>query len=305
MRIGTIVSLGASAALGLGALVVARVWLPNHPARTQGQAAATAGVPVVVASSPIAYGAKLEAKNLTVAMLPAEAAPLGAFATVDQVMKLDGGAAPVSLVSISQKEPVLAAKLSPGSRPSLATMIAPGMRAYTIGVTETAGVGGHALPGDRVDVVLTRDNSATPTLDGGHSAHLAADVVIQNVKLLGMDLNEDQTSGKPAVAHTATLEVSVQDAERLAVATQAGTLTLALRRTGGSEIEAVRPMLTSDLGPAGPAAAGPRSMSLTPVRRRVARPPAAPIQSGVSVIVVHGEKSESVSVPVAAFGAGV
>lgn len=310
MRIGTIVSLGASAALGLGALVVARVWLPAHSARTSA-AATTQGVPVVVAASPIAYGTKLEAKNLAVAILPADAAPVGAFASVDQVMKQDAGGAPVALTAISQKEPVLAAKLSgAGVKPTLAALIGPGMRAYTIGVTETAGVGGHALPGDRVDVVLTRDNSTTPTMDGGHGAHLVSDVVIQNVRLLGVDMNADPTATKlPVAPHTATLEVSVQDAERLAVAAQAGTLSLALRRTGAAEIEAIRPMLTSDLGPTGPAA-GPMerpAASLTRVRRRaVVRPRASvPPPRAASVIVVHGEKTENVSVPVAAFGAGV
>ena len=43
-------------------------------------------------------------------------------------------------------------------------------------------------------------------------------MVLQNVKVLGMDLNVDPTTTQSAVAHTATLEVTVQDAQRLAVA---------------------------------------------------------------------------------------
>ncbi len=51
MRVGTIVSLGASAALGLGALVVARMWLPSHAASAAVHPAPVVqGVPVVLAA---------------------------------------------------------------------------------------------------------------------------------------------------------------------------------------------------------------------------------------------------------------
>ncbi|MEI9966062.1 MAG: Flp pilus assembly protein CpaB [Caulobacteraceae bacterium] len=310
MRVATIVSLGASAALGLGALVVARVWLPAQAAKAvHGPAPVVAGVPVVVAAGPIPYGEKLQAKDLTVLQLPADAAPPGAFTTVDQVLKQDAGGAPVALTPISAREPLLPAKLSgPGARPTLSAQIGEGMRAYTIGVTETAGGGGHILPGDRVDVVLTRDLANQQLPDGGHGPHLQSDVVIQNVRVLGMDLNADPSSVHPAVAHTATLEVSVQDAERLALATQAGTLSLALRRVGAAEVAPIRPMAVNDLGPstgAGAAFDG-KAVALIPVHRRAPRPKAAGAPpAGASVIVVHGDKRESVTVPTAHFGAGV
>jgi pilus assembly protein CpaB len=93
------------------------------------------------------------------------------------------------------------------------------------------------------------------------------------------------------VAHTATLEVNVRDAERLALAAQAGTLSMALRRTGQAEIAPVRSVASADLGSGGaPApAAAPR------LRRLAAARPPPP--SGSSVLVVHGDKSDSVAVP--------
>ena len=300
MRVATIVSLGASAALGLGALFVARVWLPAQTA-TAKPTPVVVGVPVVVAATPIAYGAKVDARQLTVVRLPPEAAPLGAFSSVDQLMKQDAGS-PVALAAISAREPVLAIKLSgPGMRPTLAAMIGEGMRAYTIGVTEVGGGGGHVLPGDRVDVMVTRDVSTQPGMDGA-KGKLTTDVVIQNVRILGMDLNVDPNSTHAAIAHTATLEVRVDDAERLALAGQAGTLSLALRRTGAAEIASVRPMLAGDLANGG--ARAPSGPARATIRRAtsVHRPTA---QSGASVIVVHGESSSSVSVPAERFGAGV
>ena len=295
MRVGTIVSLAASAALGIGALVVARMWLPAHTAGAAPHVAQIQpGVPVVLAASPIAYGTKLEAKELTVARIPADAAPQGAFATVDQVLRQDSGGAPVALVAMAPREPVLATKLSgPGARATLAALIDEGMRAYTVGVTEVAGGGGHVMPGDRVDVVLTRDISTQPAVDGGRTGKLLSQVVLQNVRILGMDLNVDPASTHPSVAHTATLEVSVEDAERLSLAAQAGTMSLALRRTGSAEVQPVRALVTSDLGPGGgaaPASAGPG--------RKTARGRHASSQtSPSSVVVVLGEHSDRVDVP--------
>ncbi len=299
MRVGTIVSLGASAVLGLGALAAARIWLPTQAPNTgvHAVAVAQAGAPVVVAASDIPYGSKIEARQLTIVRLPANAAPANTFSTIDQVMRVDSGGAPVALVAISTHEPLLPVKLSgPGARPTLAAMIGDGMRAFTIGVTEVAGGGGHILPGDRVDVVLTRDMSAQPNMDGGHGGKLVSDLVMQNVRVLGMDLNIDPASSHPAVAHTATLEVSVEDAERLSLAAQAGTLSLALRRTGSAEIKPVRAMLSADLG-----AGGGRTGA---VRRHggARKAPAGP--AGSAVIVVHGEHSALVAVPAERFGAG-
>lgn len=292
MRIGTIVSLGASAALGLGALVVARVFLPAqaHPAPGHRTAEVVAGTPVVLAAQPIAYGDKLQAKQLVLARLPADAVPPGAFSSIDQVMKQDAGGAPVALTPMAAKEPVLATKLSgPGARPTLAALISEGMRAYTIGVSDVAGGGGHVLPGDRVDVVLTRDLSSGAAIEGAGRSKLVSDIVLQNVRVLGMDLNVDPATAKPAIAHTATLEVSAEDAERLALAAQAGNLSLALRRAGSAEVQPVPPLAASDLTPAFAAPA----RRAAPSHRAAALPPPPRDE----MVIVQGDKRSSVAVP--------
>src|SRR5579863_7813306 len=115
MRTGTVVSLGASALLGVGALIVARVWLPqtSHPSGPKADQVATDTVPVVVASADIPYGTKLDAGRLTVERLPVGDAPRGAFATPTQVLSQPGGA-PIVLTPIAAHEPVLPSKLSGG-----------------------------------------------------------------------------------------------------------------------------------------------------------------------------------------------
>ena len=301
MRVATVASLGASAVLGLGALLVARAWLPNPQPKAAALTAAPViqGVPVVLAAGPIAYGAKLQAKDLTVVQLPAAAAPPGAYLNVAAVLKADAGGAPVALVAMSLHEPVLPAKLSgAGVRPTLAAQISEGMRAYTIGVTDVAGGGGHILPGDHVDVVLARKIDSANVAGG--QGRLVSDIVSQNIRVLGMDLNADPNSTKAAVAHTATLEVTAQDAERLALAAQAGSLSLALRRAGSVDLQPVRAIGAADLGPSGPAE--PRTIQVRHVRRA---PSAASQPTGVAVLVVHGEKSDRVDVPTDRLNAGI
>jgi len=258
MRLATIISLGASAVLGIGALVVAKVWLPS----TGKDAKAVETASVVVAAQPIAFGTKLDDKNLAVVQLPVSATPVGSYRSIKDITALDGGA-PVALVAMVPREAVLPGKLSgAGARASVAAMISPGMRAYTIQVTDSGGGGGHVLPGDRVDVLLTRN------LENEGSKAATAELVLQNVRILGINLNSDQTSVDKAEPKTTTMEVTAADAARLSIAKDIGTLSLALRRTGAAEIEPVKQIRMGDLRPYG-----------APMRTSDTAPPPAPPRS--------------------------
>jgi pilus assembly protein CpaB len=304
MRTTTLVSLGASAVLGLGALIVARLWLPSQAKSTptKGPAMAIATVPVVVARADIPYGAKLDPGRLTVAQFPAGAVPAGAYSSIPQV--IHGEAPPVVLTPIAAREPVLPTKLSgAGAKATVAAVIGEGMRAYTIRVDDVAGGGGHVLPGDRVDVVLTYDLS---TIAGGsppggtaNGKRLISTIVLQDVRVLGMDLNADPSSTQAVVAHTATLEVSAQDAERLALAAQAGSLSMALRRTGAADIAPVRAVNVTDVGGLHAAQAAARAHPIAHHARARSVRVFAPVERQ-AVIVVHGGTAASVEVPTGA-----
>lgn len=277
MRVVTIVSLGACAVFGLGALVVAKTMLPNASASAK-VAPAVAGTPVVVAKAPLKFGDRLDAGKLQILKLPPNAVPEGAFSTVAQVLAQDHGGPPVTLTPIAAREPLLPAKLSgPGARASIAAEINDGMRAYTIKVTDVTGVGGHALPGDRVDVVLMRD--LTPE---GPKRTFVSQVVIQDIRVLGIDLNADLASNKPATPTTATLEVSVTDAQKLSVAGDLGKLSLALRKTGSSELAQTAPLRSSVFVGGGEA---PRAFHAT---HRMAPMAAAPAGPSLIMIVEGG-----------------
>lgn len=311
MRVATIASLGASALLGVGALFVAKVWLPNS---SQGATRAAAGelpaptlVSVVAASGALPFGQKLEAKNLTIIKMPANAVPEGAYTSIQQVIGLDGGA-PVTLSALVNHEPILPAKVSGGgAKPSVAATIAPGMRAYTIKVNDVAGGGGHVLPGDRVDVVLVQDISDQTGVEGApRGKTLVSTLVIQNVRVLGMDLIADPASTEKFPPKTATLEVSALDAGKLAAAAEAGTLSLSLRRSGSTEIAAIPPMtLQQMLRTNGDGAPLPGASPAAPARRiYVRRGPSAPASAPAArgLVITQGGKRETVSVPTERFG---
>lgn len=132
-------------------------------------------------------------------------------------------------------EPIVARKIvRAGDSGYMAAYLEPGMRAMAIRVTVETAAGGFILPGDRVDVVLTRqlDNNSNGATEGAASdrAKHATGTVLENLKVLAVDqttrAGDDEQS---VVGATATLEVTPKDAELLALAKAEGELSLVLR----------------------------------------------------------------------------
>lgn len=205
---------------------------------------------VVVASTELTFGHRLRPEHLREAPWPADAMPEGSFQTIEALLG-DGDEERIVLKAMSKSEPVLASKVSGfGARATLSTKLEDGKRAYSIRINDVSGVAGFLLPGDRVDVLLTRQ------LD--NRKDLVTDVILQNTVVLGIDQLADEEREKPRVARTATVEVTPQDAQKLALAMQVGTLSLALRNAGAAEEEKLRTVNVGDLvGRPAPQAARP------------------------------------------------
>jgi pilus assembly protein CpaB len=130
-------------------------------------------------------------------------------------------------------EPISDAKIvSPGSRGFLAAVLRPGMRAISVPVTATSGISGFIFPGDEVDILITHQ------LTGHDEAqHKAAETVLQDVRVIGIDQKLDSKTGEALVAHTATLEVTPKQSEMIAVAAEIGKLSLSLRSLASNQSE--------------------------------------------------------------------
>jgi|ERR1700679_2299946 len=210
-------------------------------------AAAVALRPVVVAAADLPYGTPLRPELLKVIAWPQDSAPDGSFASIDEVFKGQGQPADrVVLRETDRNEPILRSKISGfGGKATLSREVSNGMRAVSISVNDVSGVSGFMLPGDHVDVVLTR---RLPADAGTGSDSLVSDIILQNITILGIDQVSDQQRDQPVVARTATVEVTPEQAQKLALAQQAGTLSLALRNVETvNEVPTARVNLT-DLG---------------------------------------------------------
>lgn len=127
-------------------------------------------------------------------------------------------------------EPILGRKIvRAGDSGYLAAYLEPGMRAMAIAVTVESAAGGFILPGDRVDVILTRETDRNGA-EGAAQSKFASSAVMQNVKVLAIDQSTRAADNEQAVVGaTATLEIRPQDAELLAQAKSEGELSLSLR----------------------------------------------------------------------------
>jgi pilus assembly protein CpaB len=123
-------------------------------------------------------------------------------------------------------EPILEAKVvHAGASGILAVQLTPGMRAMSIPLNPESAAGGFILPGDHVDVMQSRQLD-TP----GGGKRFASGTVLKNVKVLAIDQNTGRVQKSAAVVGaTATLELTPEQAELIALTKTEGQLTLILR----------------------------------------------------------------------------
>lgn len=247
MSLRTIATLAIAIVLGLIAIVVVNGYISAKKGAQPQAGASGPGSPVVVAATAIGRGVTLQPPLLKIVNYPAGAAPAGAFTSVSQVT----GAREVQRVALhdlSADEPILTTQISqPGGRANLASIITPGMEAVSIRSNDVAGVGGFILPGDRVDVLLTR--SVTPI--GGQQATSVTQILAQNVKVLGIDQSADDTTDKPAVARAVTVEVTPPQAQTITLGQTVGAVSLSLRHVADPMLLTRRATTSAELGYAG------------------------------------------------------
>lgn len=177
--------------------------------------------PVVVANRDIPQGVAIDRIALSTAQWPMQAVPVGAFASIDSV------AGRVAGVAIYNGEPIVPGRLAPvGTGPGLELKIPPGQRAMAVRINDVAGISGLLQPNSRVDVLVT-------IRDDEHADKQVAKLFMSNMLVLsvGTEVQRD-TQGKPINATTVTLAVTPEEAERLAIAMNTGSIQLVLRGYG-------------------------------------------------------------------------
>ena len=193
-----------------------------------------ATAPVVIAARDIKEGEAIDRIALSVAQWPISTVPVGAYGRVDSV------AGRVARISIFNGEPIVPGRLAPeGTTPGLITKITPGKRAMAIRINDVSGIAGMIQPNSRVDILLTTTlGNATRT----------AKLFMENMRVLMMQASTTQTEdGRPIPATVATLEVTPEAAEMLAVAQAQGTIQLVLRGYGDPDSVKTRGATNADV----------------------------------------------------------
>ena len=285
-----VICVAAVAAIGL-ALVVRAMGSPSREPVAVATAAAVPARPmakVLVAAKDLQPGQRLTESDLAwkdwpvdevnpafitdgstpvaaVEATPADIPPEGAVASVTRAAaNLANGGAKADYVGSVVREPILAGEpivmrkiVRAGDSGYMAAYLEPGMRAMAIRVTVETAAGGFILPGDRVDVVLTRETTlGNIGATEGDRSKFTSSTVMQNIKVLAIDQSTHAgDDAQTVIGATATLEVGPRDAEALALAKSEGELSLILRSYADTG------------GPSGRVSGGPRQTAAVRVYR--------------------------------------
>jgi pilus assembly protein CpaB len=231
-----------AAVLGIVAVILANSYLSGVEQNQQRAAEENRLVQIAVARVPMAYGTALNAENIRLVSWPATSIPAGAFRSTKELLSAETR---VVLRPIEAGEPILPGKITgAGGRASLSALIDPEMRAVAVRINDVAGVAGFVLPGDSVDILLTR----TPSLESEGKTDPITDVLMQNVRVAAIDQKASENETAPDVGKTVTLLVDQQGAQKLALAGTVGSLSLALRNAANQDAFLAQTVGTRDLG---------------------------------------------------------
>jgi pilus assembly protein CpaB len=265
--------LGIAIVLGGIAAVLARNWLANHAQSAQGNVGT-----IVVAASPLVFGTRLSAENTKEIPWSAAVLPQGAFATQKTLLK-DGPR--MTLALIARNEPILHSKITAPNEPAtLSSMLPLGKRAVTVRVDDIRGVAGFIQPGDLVDVVLIRTEAES------RSNESYSEVILQSAKVLAIDQITGERTDRPTIAKAVTLEVSIEDAQKILLASNIGRLSLVLRQPTPGRMEPVQRVTEQDLG---------ARRTPGPVVAMIA-PPAPPVQAPSHVAAASPQQIRHITI---------
>lgn len=259
------------AAVFIAAIATYGVFRVLQAAKTSGRIATR---PVVVAAKDIPAGAALDAQSLTVKQWPAVTIPRDAFGS------LQSAVGRVARVPVFAGEAIVPGRLArEGTAPGLEARIKPGMRAMSVRINDVAGLAGLVQPNSRVDVLVTLRETS------GQRTEEVSKLFLENMRVLSMGSRTSRDgTGDATPATTATLEVTPEQAEKLAVAMRQGMIQLVLRGFDDADSTGTKGATSSDvmaqLREAQPKAvvaeAPPRARRERPRRTEVERPTTPP-----------------------------
>ena len=188
-----------------------------------------ASVDILVAKTDIGMGQKVSPGDVQWQEWPASAGSGNFIRKNDRPKAIEALAGSIARFPFVAGEPIREAKLVNAKGSGFMAAILPsGRRAISTKISAETGAGGFILPNDHVDVILTRREREADKAGGGDTH--SSDTILTNVRVLAIDQTVEEKNGqKVVVGKTATLELTPQQTELLALSEQLGSLSLALR----------------------------------------------------------------------------
>lgn len=206
------------------AVILSTHYSPLGPNISPGDLASQNLFPIVVAKTEIPIGSRIIAEQLQLTQVPRTVAPEGAFTRID-----DAVVGRVAVTKISAREPITESRLAAiGSDADLAWVIPEGYRVMTVRVDDVVGISGFIMPNTLVDVVVVIEPS-----DSSAQQEVISRIVLQNIKVLasGQKTDPPRNEKEAEMVKTASLQVTPEQAEKLALASSEGKLQLVVRNS--------------------------------------------------------------------------
>ena len=185
-------------------------------------------VKVLVAKAAIGFGDAFRASDFSWQTWPKEAAAAGYITDSSKPNAVQEYTGAIARASFLAGEPIKPAKIAkPGDGGVMAAILPAGMRAVATKISEESAAGNFILPGDRVDVMVTRKQRST----NGRGDEQVSETLFRNIRVLAIGQELDQKDGgkKSITGKTATLELTSTQAETLALNNSVGEVSLSLR----------------------------------------------------------------------------
>lgn len=193
-------------------------------------------VDVLIAGDNVNMGQSIKADALSWQSWPKDAIRSGFITKEDQPDALTSFTGKLANAPILSGEPINTQKLVMSEGSGFMSIVLPkGKRAISIEISPETGAGGFILPNNRVDVIQIKENRDIGR-EGGVSTKFAVETVLRNVMIRAIDQAWAEKDGNQVlVGKTATLELTPEQTETLALAQAEGQLTLALRSLRDSD----------------------------------------------------------------------
>jgi len=255
---------------------------------------------IAVAKVAIPIGTKIIPEQLMMVQFPKESTPDGTFESLEKVTDR------VAVVNIGAREPITESRLAPqGSTAGLAAVIPEGYRAMTVRVDDVVGISGFIMPDTLVDVVVV----IRP--DDSSNQGPISKIVLQNIKVLanGQNIDKPDNQRDANSVKVATLLVTPEQAEKLALASTEGKLQLVMRNSidqGDEQTTGInkRTLLGGEHAAPQPEPGSLKSEQPKPVSKPAPMPkaqpeakPATPPAPKTQVEMIEGVKRRNVDFP--------